>query len=544
MQVGIDFDNTIVRYDHVFIEAARSRGWVPADFLGTKKQLRDAVRLLDDGENKWQVLQAEVYGPRMVEALPFPGVLEFIQAARRRGFKLAIVSHKTQFSNLGQSTVDLRLAALDWMTRNGFFEPDRLGFSREHVFFANTRAEKIEKIAALGCGVFIDDLEEVLTDPAFPSGTARVLFATEHDAIDHEGILVRDAWDDIARDLLGAAEAKPVLNDVDQIAAHLTGRPIASIEATRRVIGNNRLFRVVTGDGRTYALKAYPRQASDKRNRLATEFGALEFMQRHGIAQVPRPIAKYDEGGYALYQWIDGAPPKPDEAAVDAAIEFVRALRRISPAADARELPDASEACFSAETIENQVAGRHAALQVAAPEHPELAAFLDGVFAPAAAAAVENAKRAYAQMGLDFAAPVAPAQRCLSPSDFGFHNALRRDSGEIVFIDFEYFGWDDPVKLASDFVLHPGMDLPDALKTRYLKAMCDIFGGDPTFEGRLRASLPLYALRWTMILLNEFLPERWARRVMAGVQDDRADVLKTQLEKARLKVRQIDIGSF
>lgn len=543
MQVGIDFDNTIVRYDHVFIEAARSRGWVPEDFTGTKKQVRDTVRLLDDGENKWQVLQAEVYGPRMEEALPFPGVLEFIREARRRGFELVIVSHKTQFSNLGQSKVDLRLAALDWMTRNGFFEADRLGFAREHIHFANTRDEKIAKIAALGCGVFIDDLEEVLTDPAFPAATQRVLFAAEEDAIEHDGIVVREAWDEIARDLLGAAD-RPIMTDVGEIAAHLTGRPIASMESARRLVGNNRLFRVVTDEGRTYALKAYPRQATDKRDRLSTEFGALEFMQRHGIAQVPKAIAKYDVGGYALYQWIEGAAPRPDSAAVDAAVDFVRALRRTSGAADARALPEASEACFSAQVIEAQVSARLATLQGAAGDHPALKEFLESTFVPAAAAAVARARDAYATMGVDYAAPIGMAQRCLSPSDFGFHNALRRDSGEVVFIDFEYFGWDDPVKLASDFVLHPGMDLPAELKTRYLTALCGIFGADRTFEGRLRASLPLYALRWTMILLNEFLPERWARRVMAGVQEDRAVVLKTQLDKARLKIKQTDIGSF
>ena len=115
MPVGIDFDNTIVRYDRVFAEAARSRGWVAKDFRGTKKELRDTVRLLDDGEIKWQILQGEVYGQRMREAEPFPGVIEFINAARRRGIEMYIVSHKTRYSNYDAHKVDLRKAALAWM---------------------------------------------------------------------------------------------------------------------------------------------------------------------------------------------------------------------------------------------------------------------------------------------------------------------------------------------------------------------------------------------------------------------------------------------
>ena len=154
--------------------------------------------------------------------------------------------------------------------------------------------------------------------------------------------------------------------------------------------------------------------------------------------------------------------------------------------------------------------------------------------------AVARARETYAQAGLAFDEPIDPGLRTLSPSDFGFHNALLQVDGSIVFLDFEYFGWDDPVKLASDFVLHPGMDLTLELKKRFLELMSDVFGADKTFSMRLRASLPLYAMRWTMILLNEFLPERWARRVMAGAGGDRDTILKTQLAKARAMVKRAE----
>ena len=38
----------------------------------------------------------------------------------------------------------------------------------------------------------------------------------------------------------------------------------------------------------------------------------------------------------------------------------------------------------------------------------------------------------------------------ISPSDFGFHNALRTNTGP-VFFDFEFSGWDDPAKTIIDF---------------------------------------------------------------------------------------------
>ena len=46
-----------------------------------------------------------------------------------------------------------------------------------NVYFESTRAEKIERIIALSCTHFIDDLEEVFDDPAFPSNVERLLLS-------------------------------------------------------------------------------------------------------------------------------------------------------------------------------------------------------------------------------------------------------------------------------------------------------------------------------------------------------------------------------
>ncbi len=98
-----------------------------------------------------------------------------------------------------------------------------------------------------------------------------------------------------------------------------------------------------------------------------------------------------------------------------------------------------------------------------------------------------------------------------SPSDFGFHNALLKNDGEICFLDFEYFGRDDPVKLMADFIWHPGMNLDFSHKANWLKETFRIFGKDPDLYSRFRAAWPLYGLRWSLILLNEFREDGWNR---------------------------------
>ena len=76
MRIGVDLDNTIICYDALFHALALERGWIaparPARPV-RKDAVRRAVRLLPDGDEKWQALQAEAYGPRLASAALFPG---------------------------------------------------------------------------------------------------------------------------------------------------------------------------------------------------------------------------------------------------------------------------------------------------------------------------------------------------------------------------------------------------------------------------------------------------------------------------------------
>src|SRR5262249_17269562 len=148
----------------------------------------------------------------------------------------------------------------------------------------------------------------------------------------------------------------------------------------------------------------------------------------------------------------------------------------------------------------------------------------------------------YDALGLSFAAPLPTESQSLCPSDFGFHNALRGPRG-LVFIDFEYFGWDDPVKLCCDFLLHPGMNLAGPLKEQFVAAILPIYGGDRSFARRLGLLYPLFAMRWCLILLNEFLPERWANRVHAGVALDWAAAKRRQLARATEMLSAVTAGN-
>jgi hypothetical protein len=257
-------------------------------------------------------------------------------------------------------------------------------------------------------------------------------------------------------------------------------------------------------------------------------------MTAHGISAVPHAIACNSQLRVTLLEWIDGEiVPDPSAADIAASTRFIAAIHELRGEEGARKLPEAAEACLSGAEIVRQIASRVDRLSRLRSEEPALAVFLSGTFEPLSVMIVGWAKTGYRAAGLDFDRPLAFAARTLCPADFGFHNALRRESGDLAFVDFDYFGWDDPVKLVADFLRHPGMALGDALKRQFAVAATAIYDGDSGFRLRLPLLYPLFGLRWCVILLNEFLPERWARRTNAGETADWTAAKRRQLDRVR-----------
>jgi len=328
-------------------------------------------------------------------------------------------------------------------------------------------------------------------------------------------------------------ESRPISAQANAVARQLAGE---GCELRQLASGgrNSRIYRVDSG-GRSYALKQYPSREFDPRNRLATEVGALRLMEQAGLGGVPRVVAVAPEQGYALLSWIEGAVPDAlGDSDIDAAASFLGAIHALRMAPWAMQQPAAAEACLSPAEIARQLAARRSHLQSVLPDNAELADFLEKTFDPTHRARLAEARASLDAGRLDFGSELPQERRSLVPSDFGFHNSLRRPDGSLAFVDFEYFGWDDPVKLTADILLHPGHQLSASHRQRFRRAAVALYGTDDAdFETRLGALLPLFALRWTLILLNEFIPERWQNRLLAGTTESWDAAKSRQLDRAR-----------
>jgi len=199
--IGIDFDNTIASYDEPMHRLAVERGLISSGLPKNKKLIRDAIRALEDGELKWRALQVFSYGIGMPDARPMDGVKEFMGACKERGIRVLIVSHKTEYANFGDPTVNLREAALHWLEAQGFMNSKRFGVGRDRIFFEGTREEKIARIRTLGVTHFVDDLEETFLEESFPAGVVKILISPQSTGQGRWQAF--PTWPDIQQHLLG-----------------------------------------------------------------------------------------------------------------------------------------------------------------------------------------------------------------------------------------------------------------------------------------------------------------------------------------------------
>jgi hypothetical protein len=522
MMIGLDFDNTLVRYDEVFHDEAVARGLIPADVPAVKEQVRDRLRR-DGREDAWTELQGWTYGPGMAKAKAFPGVREFLTACRARGVAVRIISHRTRKPFLGPAH-DLHAAAREWLKQSGFLGPDT-DIRPEDVYFEETKPAKLARIAEQGCTHFIDDLPEFLSMPGFPAGVERLLFDPAGGHAGEPFPRLR-SWDEAAKILLGATN-----EDLTRAAALLCARAgLSGAFKLEPVPGaaNNRVFRV-RGRDWSARLKAYYDRPDDPRDRLGAEFAFAHFAWGRGVRALARPLASDVPSRTALYDWLEGRrlePAEADAGRVREALAFFVELNRHKDAPGAELLADGSEACFTLEahraTIHRRVENL---LSLSSPDAKEAAAFARERLVPALAAAEKHLTAA----GLS-AAPLSRSARVLSPSDFGFHNAVLGPDGKLGFLDFEYAGWDDPAKTVCDFFLQPAVPAPLALRGEFARGVGAAVGDEAGVAARVRALAPLYRVKWTCIALNDFLPAGHGRRRFAlgeaGFNERRARQLK------------------
>jgi hypothetical protein len=312
-------------------------------------------------------------------------------------------------------------------------------------------------------------------------------------------------------------------------ASQLGASPI-SLKLLRGGI-NNRVFRC--GHGRQHwVIKGYAPAQPGQRDRMQAEVEFLRFAAQAAPGFTPALIQVDPERRCVVLEHLEGvAFPEgvtPSEGAVGEAVEFFRQLNADPRLARGSIQLDAAEGFLSLREHLSNVRER---LERMTCVH------LDPVFRPQAEtllrqlyrelAHTEESTSSLIDQGM-VADAIDPDERCVSPSDFGFHNAIRTSEG-IQFIDFEFAGWDDPAKAILDFNLQPRVPIAKAgfplLASLPLEKRLGLLS-------RCESMTPILRLKWLCIILAVLNPKRLEQMLILTSEKESVNLIKNRLQMA------------
>ena len=530
LRIGVDLDNTIISYDKAFQNGAIVSGLVDKDCNLNKKALREFIRTKPDGEFEWQKLQGYVYGAGISEAVLFPGVYRFLWRCRERKIEIEVVSHKTEYGHFDSQKISLRDSATNFLKNHGLL--DNKNPLIKKVTYKGSKQEKLDFIKHNNYEFFIDDLEEIIFSEELESQKG-ILFSHEEPFIKNSNKAIAKSWENISQNILGGWSQSEVKSMVNLVSNNIEVNNVEKLEGR----GNSAIYKVHLSDTNKAALKIYPEISYH--NRLKSEFMSTEIFKELNIRNVQRPIAFDSNLDIASYEWIEGEKVSNfGKKEIKDATSFLSTLHQNSKMKQFKFFPMAADACPRGIDIELQIERRLRQFDELSTKYSELDQFLKNDFKPISKEIISWSKTSWPS-NPGYKASIEKNKLILSPSDFGFHNSLRSQNENLIFHDFEYFGWDDPVKLICDFSHHAAMDLSEELEQIWFLEVSEIYGKH--LLERLIAAWPIYGLNWCLIILNEFKDEVWSRRCAAdnSKSDLREKHLSIQLSKSRNKLNEL-----
>ena len=516
MNIGIDFDNTIVCYDSVFSRMADALGGPPSNDASPKDRLRGYYLSRDQGNLKWTQAQGVAYGSEIEHASCQPSLLENLEALSSAGHTLFVVSHKSRYSVVSSDTYDLRRAARQWLNSSGIVGAGAV-IPSENVYFEPTEEAKLARIRSLGCHYFIDDLERLLTAQGFPKNCIPIHFLPEG-APSEPTIRRVQSWSEVA-DIVDSPhhdrQSEVSLQEVstrERIELHC-GNCGISTESIVPLSGgfNSDLYILGSIDEEQFIAKVYKGPIERWRPRQEREESFYRLIEAAGESQAPKLHSSDSAKGVTIMSKVAGV--QNNQLNDKEWLQFLGFLKRIQNTSK-HETPLSAEAAISVKASFGYLHQRRDVWKGMADDgqlDPETEDLITGP--------LENAFQICANRALTYSGfqkKLALSELIVSPSDFGLHNALVGPARDLVFLDFEYAGLDDPCKCIADFFCQPRYPAPISLYPHFL----DNFLPNISDAELMRLSITesLIQLKWCYIILQKNYDQS-SKKLALGVLD-------------------------
>lgn len=306
--------------------------------------------------------------------------------------------------------------------------------------------------------------------------------------------------------------------------------------------GNNQLFHIKNSQN-DFVLKNYFCNTSDLRSRLENEYRFLEWASGVANIKIPAPLANDSTEGVALYEFIHGEKLKPSFPVardhIGQAAEFIFHLNENFSSLP-KDFQNASEACFSIQSHINKIDKRLNLLAESSSQKNEFRSVLVDVI-NAWKEVKGQIYRSCLQVKLQLDQELSSAEKIISPSDFGFHNALIQENHTVVFIDFEYAGIDDPAKLVCDFFNQVSIPVDNIFFPFFIDKAFRGRSDINSIATRSRILMQAYSIKWCCIVLSIFLDNNLERRIFSNPNLDTKILIDSQIAKARLILNRVAI---
>lgn len=309
---------------------------------------------------------------------------------------------------------------------------------------------------------------------------------------------------------------------------------------------NNRVWHLSSG-AQSLILKQYFCNRGDTRDRYQSEYLFYQYLQRSGINYTAESIDWFPSLRVALFKKIEGRKLERHEISKEHVSACVRFISELNPKSlDMRnvELLEGAEACYTVQshldTVQRRL-DRLLSIQGETSIERDCREFVINSLVPKWNDYLEFVIQRGGGNQCD--ETVSKDIRLISPSDFGFHNALLRENNELIFFDFEYAGWDSPHKLICDFFCQPEIPCPAQYFDEFSQLIADVCEASRVVdESKLLFSA--YRIKWCCIMLNEFLPLGNRRRAFSLSDEQLEDRQSSQLEKARKALECFRLSDF
>lgn len=297
---------------------------------------------------------------------------------------------------------------------------------------------------------------------------------------------------------------------------------------------NNRLFLVQTLNDR-YLVKVY---FKDERNRLQREFTAFDFLRKNGFQNVPKVYFKNEGLNFAVYSFQEGrviSSLAAGKEQIDSLLDFIIELYKFNYSDVLDKFEPAVMACFELQDYLKNIQfrfNRFKEYKSSQSIHPLVGEFINQVKVIDYIESEFN--RLEDKVLSSTHKSISEFEKKLSPVDFGLHNALFKIDDSVCFVDFEYFGWDDPARIIADFVNHDmQFDLPTVFKQYFVEEYIKRADLAETETERLYLVKELISLEWLTIYLYGMTPEKIATRLHANPDYNLEESLLSQIRKIK-----------